>query len=137
MMDDLNFLLDDLIRTVPHTKCAVLLSVDGIKTHWSGVGADDADILAAMASGMISLAHQVGAKFGGHQESGVRQVITELSGLYLFVTAAAGGTVLAVLTGREVNTGAISFEMAKLCKRVPTRIATPPRQSTATGSGIR
>jgi predicted regulator of Ras-like GTPase activity (Roadblock/LC7/MglB family) len=136
-MDDLNFLLDDLVRTVPHTRCAVLLSVDGIKTHWSGIGADEADILAAMASGMISLAHQVGAKFGGRDESGVRQVITELSGLYLFVTAAAGGTVLTVLAGREVSTGAISFEMTKLCKRVPTRIATPPRQSPATSSGIR
>lgn len=131
-MDDLNFLLEDLVRTVPHTRCAVLLSVDGLKTHWSGVGGDDADVLAAMASGMISLAHQVGAKFGGSGDSEVRQVITELSGLYLFVTAAAGGTVLAVLTGREVNTGAISFEMTKLCKRVPTRIATPPRQSTGT-----
>jgi predicted regulator of Ras-like GTPase activity (Roadblock/LC7/MglB family) len=136
-MDDLNFLLDDLIRTVPHTRCAVLLSVDGIKTHWSGVGADDADVLAAMASGMISLAHQVGAKFGGSQESGVRQVITELNGLYLFVTAAADGTVLTVLTGRDVSTGAISFEMTKLCKRVPARLATPPRRNLASGTGIR
>lgn len=135
-MDDLNFLLDDLVRTVPQTRCAVLLSVDGIKTHWSGVEADDADILAAMASGMISLAHQVGAKFGGNQESGVRQVITELSGLYMFVAAAAGGTVLTVLAGRDVNTAAISFEMTKLCRRVPTRIATPARQNTASGSGI-
>ena len=136
-MDDLSFLLDDLIRAVPNTKCAVLLSVDGIKTHWSGVEADEADVLAAMASGMISIAHQVGAKFGGSQDNSVRQVITELSGLYMFVTAAAGGTVLTVLAGREVNTGAISFEMAKLCKRVPTRIATPTRQNTASGSGIR
>lgn len=136
-MDDLNFLLDDLIKTVPHTQCAVFLSVDGIKTHWSGVGADEADVLAAMSSGMISLAHQVGAKFGGNQDGGVRQVIAELGGLYLFVTAAAGGTVLAVLAGREVNTGAISFEMTKLCKRVPTRIATPARKNTATGTGIR
>ena len=131
-MDDLNFLLDDLVKTVPHTRCAVFLSVDGIKTHWSGVEADDADVLAAMSSGLISLAHQVGAKFGETEDNGVRQVITELNGLYLFVTAAAGGTVLAVLAGREVNTGAISFEMAKLCKRVPTRIATPTRQNTGT-----
>jgi predicted regulator of Ras-like GTPase activity (Roadblock/LC7/MglB family) len=136
-VENLSFLLDDLIRTVPDTRCAVLLSVDGIKTHWSGVGADDADVLAAMASGMVSLAHQVGAKFGGTQDNDVRQVITELSGLYMFVTAAAGGTVLTVLAGREVNTGAISFEMAKLCRRVPTHIATPPRQNTAFGSGIR
>ena len=136
-MDDLTFLLDDLIRTVPHTRCAVLLSVDGIKTHWSGVGTDDADILAAMASGMISLAHQVGAKFGDAQDSGVRQVITELSGLYMFVTAAAGGTVLMVLAGKDVNTGAISFEMTKFCRRVPSRIATPTRQSTVAGRGTR
>lgn len=136
-MDDLTFLLDDLVRTVPHTRCAVLLSVDGIKTHWSGVGADDADILAAMASGMISLAHQVGARFGDAQDSAVRQVITELGGLYMFVTAAAGGTVLMVLAGKDVNTGAISFEMTKLCRRVPSRIATPTRQSTPAARGTR
>jgi hypothetical protein len=35
-----------------------------------------------------------------------------------------------------VNTAAISFEMTKLCRRVPTRIATPARQNTASGSGI-
>jgi predicted regulator of Ras-like GTPase activity (Roadblock/LC7/MglB family) len=136
-MDDLNFLLDDLLGTVPHTRCAVLLSVDGLKTHWSGVGDEDADVLAAMASGMISLAHQVGAKFGGPEASDVRQVITELRGLYMFATAAADGTVLTVLAGREVNTGAISFEMTKLCRRVPTRIATATRQNIVDGYGNR
>ncbi|MDQ3576949.1 MAG: roadblock/LC7 domain-containing protein, partial [Actinomycetota bacterium] len=64
MADDLNWLLRRLVEEVPHTRSALLLSVDGIPKYWYGLDNDGADRLAALSSSMRSLANQVGMTFG-------------------------------------------------------------------------
>lgn len=129
MADDLTWLLSRLIDKVPGARTAVLLSADGIAKTWHGVGRDEADHLAALASSMCSLANQVGTRFGGGSE--VRQVVTELSDVLLFVTAAGEGSVLAVLAGREVDANNLSYEMGRLGTQIPTVLATPARAGAA------
>jgi predicted regulator of Ras-like GTPase activity (Roadblock/LC7/MglB family) len=144
MADDLNWLLRRLVEAVPDTHSALLLSVDGIPKYWYGLDVDGADRLAALASSMCSLANQVGKKFSGDDPSGagVRQVITELNEIILFVTAASAGSVLAVLAAREVDAGILSYEMQRLCTQVPAVLTTPSRyhvthQAAHQGNGTR
>ncbi|TVT52096.1 roadblock/LC7 domain-containing protein [Amycolatopsis rhizosphaerae] len=129
MADDLTWLLSRLAEAVPHTRSALLLSSDGIAKFWHGLDTDGADTLAALSSGLCSLAQQVGTRFGAGE--GVRQVVSELGDVILFVTAASEGTVLAVLADREVDAGILSYEMGKLCTQVPAYLATPARQALA------
>lgn len=128
MADDLTWLLRRLVETVPNTQSALLLSTDGIAKYWHGLDTDGADTLAALASGLCSLAQQVGARFGGGD--GVRQVNAELGRGILVTTAASAGTILAVLASRDVDAGILSYEMGKLCTQVPAHLATPSRRGT-------
>jgi predicted regulator of Ras-like GTPase activity (Roadblock/LC7/MglB family) len=122
---DLAWLLSSLIQKVPHTRSALLLSSDGLKKHFHGLDADSADQLAAVASGLCSLARSAGVRFGGGD--GVRQVVAELDDVLLFISAAGPGAVLAVLAGREADVGILGYEMAQLIKRVPSYLSTPSR----------
>jgi predicted regulator of Ras-like GTPase activity (Roadblock/LC7/MglB family) len=126
---DLTWLLTSLVQRVPHTRSALLLSTDGLKKHYHGLDADGADQLAAVASGLCSLARSVGDRFGN--SNGVRQVVVELDDVMMFVTAAGSGTVLAVLAGREADVGVLGYEMGQLVKRVPSYLATPMRNAAA------
>jgi predicted regulator of Ras-like GTPase activity (Roadblock/LC7/MglB family) len=138
MADDLNWLLRRLVEAVPETRSALLLSVDGIPKYWYGLDIDDADRLAALSSSMCSLANQVGKKFSDDGSDGVRQVITELNEIILFVTAASAGSVLAVLADRDVDAGILSYEMQRLCTQVPAVLVTPARYHVAQpGNGTR
>lgn len=132
MADDLTWLLRRLVDAVPNTHSAILLSSDGIAVHWYGLDTDGADTLAALASGLCSLAQQVGSRFGGG--AGIRQVNSELEDIILFVTAASENSILAVLANREVNAGTLSYEMAKLSTQVPAYLATPSRYRPASPS---
>jgi predicted regulator of Ras-like GTPase activity (Roadblock/LC7/MglB family) len=132
MADDLTWLLSRLTEAVPNTQSALLLSTDGIAKYWHGLDKDGADTLAALASSLCSLAQQVGTRFGGGD--GVRQVVSELGEIILFVTAASSGSVLAVLASRDVDAGILSYEMGKLCTQVPEYLATPTRHHSATVS---
>ena len=129
MAEDLTWLLSRLTDKVPGTRSAVLLSADGIAKSWYGLEQDGAETLAAMASGLCSLSQQVGSRFSGGD--GVRQVVSELGEIILFVTAASVGTVLAVLADREVDAGILSYEMARLGTQIPAYLATPARQQAA------
>jgi predicted regulator of Ras-like GTPase activity (Roadblock/LC7/MglB family) len=132
MADDLTWLLRRLAETVPYTRSAVLLSADGIAKSWHGLDTDGADQLAAMASGLCSLAQGVGKRFGGGE--GVRQVVAELGEIIMFVTAASVGTVLAVLADRDVDAGILSYEMGRLSTQVPAYLATPSRFPAGNGN---
>lgn len=122
---DLGWLLSGLVERVPHSHSALLLSADGLKKAYHGLGNDQADHLAAIASGLFSLARTAGTRFGGG--GGVRQVVAELDDTLLFVSTAGYGAVLAVVAGREADAGMVGFEMTKLVKSVRPYLSTPPR----------
>jgi predicted regulator of Ras-like GTPase activity (Roadblock/LC7/MglB family) len=124
--NDLVWLLSGLVDRVPHTRSALLLSSDGLRKAAHGLDTDGADHLAAIASGMFSLARSAGAKFGNGEV--VRQVVAELDDSLLFVSAAGSGAVLAVIASKEADPGVLGYEMAQLVKSVRPYLGTPTRR---------
>jgi predicted regulator of Ras-like GTPase activity (Roadblock/LC7/MglB family) len=122
-------MLDDLVARIPQIDKAVVLSRDGLATGSSGVLVqDDAERLAAMAAGFHSLARGAAAYLSVNQ---VRQIIVEMDGAYLFITAAGDNGCLAVVTKDTVDLGLIAYETALLVKRVSAHL--PPLRRVALG----
>ena len=122
---ELNFLLDDLVKRVPQVSRAVMLTQDGLPIGSSaGLGREDAEHLAALASGFQSMARGAGQHFGGGR---VRQTIIEMESAFLFVSAAGQGTCLAVLTTGEADVGLVAYEMAVLVRRSNEHLGVEPR----------
>ncbi|MFD8808418.1 roadblock/LC7 domain-containing protein [Streptomyces sp. NPDC059597] len=122
---ELDWLLDDLVTRVHEVRHAVVLSNDGLAVGASsGLGRDDAEHLAAVASGFNSLAKGAGRHFGA---GGVRQTMVEMDDAFLFVAAAGDGSCLAVLTAVTADIGLVAYEMARLVKRVGEHLSSAPR----------
>jgi predicted regulator of Ras-like GTPase activity (Roadblock/LC7/MglB family) len=128
-MQDLVWLLSGLAERVPHTRSVVLLSTDGLLKAVHGLDVDSAEHLAAIASGLFSLARSTGAKFGTNDV--VRQVVAELDDTVLFVSAAGFGSALAVLADRQADPSVLGYEMAALIQSVRPLLSTPTRQAGA------
>ncbi|MEV0703270.1 roadblock/LC7 domain-containing protein [Saccharopolyspora sp. NPDC050389] len=126
---DLGWLLADLLRRVPHTRCALLASTDGLKRHYHGLDADEADALAAWAAAQCSLARNGGIRFGAGD--GVRQVVVEFDDMLFFVSAAGAGAVLVVIAYPDADASVLGYEIAQLVRRVPSHLTTAMRQPTA------
>ncbi|GAB3970542.1 roadblock/LC7 domain-containing protein [Streptomyces sparsus] len=124
---DLSWLLTGLVQRVPHSRSALLLSSDGLVKAAHGLETDTADHLAALASGLYSLARSAGVRFGDGGE--VRQVVVELDTTLLFVSTAGQGACLAVLAARDADAAVLGYEMAMLVKSVRPYLATPARNS--------
>lgn len=123
---DAGRLLAGLLQRVPHAAGALLLSSDGLVAAGHGLEPDDADQLAALASGLYALARSAGGRFGDGGE--VRQVVVELDTALLFVTRAGHGARLAVLAGRQADPAVLGYEMARLVKSVRPALAVPARR---------
>ncbi|MFF0431309.1 roadblock/LC7 domain-containing protein [Streptomyces sp. NPDC004327] len=122
---ELDWLLDDLALRVREVRHTVVLSNDGLAVgSSSGLSREDAEHLAAIASGFNSLAKGAGRQF---HAGGVRQTMVEMDDGFLFVAAAGDGSCLAVLSGAHADIGLIAYEMARLVKRVGEHLHTPPR----------
>jgi len=114
-VNQLDWLLDDLVKRVGDVQRAVILSQDGLALGSSqGLQREDAEHLAALAAGFQSLARGAGRHFGGGE---VRQTIIEMTSGFLFVMAAGHGTCLAVLTSADPDVGQVAYEMAVLVQR--------------------
>jgi predicted regulator of Ras-like GTPase activity (Roadblock/LC7/MglB family) len=125
---ELDWLLDELTDRVAHVRHAVVLSNDGLAVGSSrGLVREDAEHLAAVASGFNSLAKGAGRHFDAGP---VRQTMVELDGGFLFVAAAGEGSCLAVFASATADVGLIAYEMARLVKRVGEHLHTPPRLDT-------
>ncbi|GAB2910768.1 roadblock/LC7 domain-containing protein [Streptomyces mayteni] len=126
---DLNWMLDDLVRRVPRTRHALVLSADGLViAHSQALGREEAEHISAVASGFQSLAKGFGLRFGGGP---VRQTIVELESLFLFVTGAGQGACLAILGEADIDVGLVAYEMNLIVKRVGDYLAAAPRHAAA------
>ena len=125
---ELNWLLDDLVTRVPQVSMAVMLTQDGLAIGASaGLNREDAEHLAALASGFQSVARGAGQHFGGGR---VRQTIIEMEAAFLFVSAAGQGTCLAVLTTGDADVGLVAYEMAVLVRRSSEHLVVAPRPAS-------
>jgi predicted regulator of Ras-like GTPase activity (Roadblock/LC7/MglB family) len=108
----------------------VVVSADGLRLAASqGVGEALGDQLAAVTSGLLSLAQGIAQSFVAGP---VRQTIVEMAGGYLFVTSISEGSTLAVLAERTCDMGMIGYEMTLLASRVG-HMLTPGRRAHPAG----
>jgi predicted regulator of Ras-like GTPase activity (Roadblock/LC7/MglB family) len=121
----LDWLLDDLTKRMEKVRHALVLSNDGLVTGASeGMGREDAEHLAAVASGLHSLAKGSGQHFRAGR---VRQTMVEFDDGVLFVTAAGDGSCLCVLAGADADMGQIAYEMTLLVNRVGEHLGVAAR----------
>ncbi|WP_353941046.1 roadblock/LC7 domain-containing protein [Streptomyces sp. HUAS MG91] len=129
----LGWLLDDLTGRVEHVRHALVLSNDGLVTGASSdLGREDAEHLAAVSSGLHSLAKGSGRHFGA---GGVRQTMIEFDDAVLFVTAAGDGSCLCVLSDAEADIGQVAYEMTLLVNRVGEHLGVGKRQPERSSAG--
>ncbi|MEV8565332.1 roadblock/LC7 domain-containing protein [Streptomyces sp. NPDC051322] len=122
----LDWLLDDLTSRVEHVRHALVLSNDGLVTGASQeLVREDAEHLAAVSSGLHSLAKGSGLHFGA---GAVRQTMVEFDEGVLFVTAAGEGSCLCVLGAAEADIGQVAYEMTLLVNRVGEHLAVSARR---------
>src|SRR5437879_454093 len=124
-VNELDWLLDDLLQQISGADRAVVLSSDGLLIGRStNLSEEDGEDLAAVASAVQSLAKGTGRHFGGGQ---VRQTVVEMDRAFLFVTAAGHGACLALLTTEEADMGLVAYAMNMMVKRVGAVLTAPPR----------
>ncbi|MGW6360063.1 roadblock/LC7 domain-containing protein [Streptomyces sp. NBC_00009] len=125
--EGLGWLLDDLTERVEHVRHALVLSNDGLVTAASSdLRREDAEHLAAVSSGLHSLAKGSGRHFGA---GGVRQTMVEFDDAVLFVTAAGDGSCLCVLSSAEADIGQVAYEMTLLVNRVGEHLGVGARRA--------
>jgi predicted regulator of Ras-like GTPase activity (Roadblock/LC7/MglB family) len=125
---DLKWLLENLLAKTPGTRHVLVLSKDGLKLcRTSGLGVDQADQLAAIASGIQSLSYGASIEFGDGT-GGVRQSMTEFHGGLLFIVEAGVGAHLAVVASDEADVGLIGHNMNELVEQIGDYLTAPPRR---------
>lgn len=123
--DQLNWLLDDLVKRLAGAERAIVLSGDGLLLGRSAtLGREDAEHLAAMASAFSSLSRGVGTQFG---KGGVLQTVIELEDGYLVVTEAGTGACLALLAAAHADLGMVAYEMNVIVRQVGSALSASPR----------
>ena len=126
----LDWLLVDFVRSTAGTRHALVVSADGLRLAGSeAIGAGLGDQLAAVTSGLLSLAQGVAASFASGP---VRQTIVEMAGGYLLVSSISEGSMLAVFAERACDMGMIGYEMTLLAARVG-HMLTPGRRPEPSG----
>ncbi|MFI5635640.1 roadblock/LC7 domain-containing protein [Streptomyces sp. NPDC051664] len=126
---NLGWLLMDMVQRVAEISHAILLTTDGLLLATSdGLSRGKAERLAAVASGLHSLAKGVGWHFDGGP---VRQTIVEMEAGLLFVCTAGENSVLAALTPVGSDTGVAAFEMTMLANRLGYHMSVDPRAPQA------
>ncbi|WP_231102034.1 roadblock/LC7 domain-containing protein [Mycobacterium avium] len=123
----LDWLVTKFAREVPGVAHALLVSVDGLPVAASEhLPRERADQLAAVASGLASLATGAAQLFEGGQ---VLQSVVEMSNGYLLLMQVGDGSHLATLAAASCDIGQIGYEMAVLVERVGGVVqSTPPVQ---------
>ncbi|MCC9309209.1 roadblock/LC7 domain-containing protein [Kitasatospora sp. RB6PN24] len=130
---DLDWLLENLLANTPDSRHALVLSADGLKLcHSTGLTEDQADQLAAIASGIQSLAHGASIEFGDGT-GGVRQSMTEFHGGILCIVEAGQGAHLAVITEDSADVGLVGHNMHALIEQIGEFLSAPPREDATAG----
>lgn len=121
----LDQLLTGLVDRVAEVDHAVVLSEDGLVVSRStGFPRDDAERLAATASGLMSLSKGISMDFRGGP---VRQALIEMAHGYLVLTTAGPGAHLVVLTSQGADVGVVAYQMNMLVRRIGEHLSAAPR----------
>lgn len=110
-----NWLLASFVRKTDGVRDAVAVSSDGLLIAVSdGLGRTDADHLAAVVSGLSSLARSASRRY---EFDGVKLIMIEMGRGFLLVSAIRDGSCLGVLADSSGELGLVGYEMAVLSER--------------------
>ena len=113
---ELDWVVTRFVEEVPSAAHAILVSADGLlMAASSGIPADRAEQVAAVSSGLASLAVGAARLFDG---GAVLQTVVEMEQGYLLLMSVGDGSHLAVLTQDSADIGQVGYEMALLVDRV-------------------
>lgn len=112
---NLNWLVGNFADQTPGVKDAAVVSSDGLLIAASdGLGRAEADRLAAVAAGLISIARGAAGPIDAGR---VNEVIIEYDWSLCFVMRISEGSALTVIASRPCDVGQIGFEMAVLVEK--------------------
>ncbi len=112
---DLGWLMTSFVERVDGSIHTLVVSSDGLPLAASdGFDPTRADQLAAVVSGLSSLADGAARHFGG---GAVLQTVVEMERGFVFVMAVNDGSCLAVLAAPDCDIGLVGYEMALLVAR--------------------
>jgi predicted regulator of Ras-like GTPase activity (Roadblock/LC7/MglB family) len=130
--NDLTWMLDEL-AAFPSVLNAAVLSTDGLIIQRStSLPQDAADLMAAAASSLYSVAAGTGRRF---KSGPVHQVVIEYEDHTLFIAAAGENARLAVLCGDDVDMGAVAYEMGRLVTRIGQYLGAEARAKASAING--
>lgn len=120
-VQDLSWLVTNLVERVPDVAHAIVVSSDGLPLAMSaGFPQERAEQLAAITAGLASLTEGASRAFEGGE---VAQTVVEMHHGVLVVMAISNGASLAVLA-TSIDLGLVAYEMTLLVERVG-RVLTP------------
>ncbi|MFK4187375.1 roadblock/LC7 domain-containing protein [Streptomyces sparsogenes] len=122
----MDWMLRDLMKSVPQTRHVVLLSSDGLCMARLGADEETADRLAAACAGLQSLSGAIAAEFP-EGDGRMRLVAIEVGGGFFYLMAAGVGAYLAVLAEASVDAGLMGQCMRSLVARLGEHLSSPPR----------
>lgn len=123
---DLAWLLENLQVRTPGIRHVLVLSKDGLKLCFTaGLDVDQADQLAAIASGIQSLSLSASAEFGAGFGAG--QSMAEFPGGMLLIVPAGEGAHLAVVAADDADVGVVAHNMNELVEQIGGYLTAPPR----------
>ena len=128
------WLISNFAERVTGVAHAIVVSADGLLlTSSDRLPRDRADQLAAVASGIVSLA-QGGARC--FDAGGVVQTVVEMNRGIVLLMSISDGSCLAVLASPRCDIGVVGFEMTLLVERAG-QLLTPELRSELQGSAAR
>lgn len=111
-----DWLVDDFVGRVHGVTHALILSADGLPLAGSStVSTDEGEQLAAISSGVLSLAHNGAAMF---EKGSCEQIIIRLTEGYFLFMGIGTGAGLAVLTSSEAQMRVVAYEMTQFVENV-------------------
>ena len=112
---DLSWLVSAFAERVPGVAHAVVVSSDGLLVAISDhLPRDNADKLAAVTSGLMSITAGAAQMFDGDI---VKQTVVEMGRGYFLVMQIRDGSILATLAAGDADIGVVGYEMARLAKQ--------------------
>ena len=125
--EKLTWLLENLLERTPGARHALVLSRDGLKLcRTPELSVDQADQLAAIASGIQSLSQGASIEFGDGT-GGVRSAMTEFYGGVLFIVEAGAGAHLALIAAEDADAGLVGHNMSELVEQIGDHLVAGPR----------
>ncbi|GHC58092.1 roadblock/LC7 domain-containing protein [Streptomyces cinnamoneus] len=129
--DAIYSILDNNLSRIAGIQGAVLLSNDGIKLSAYMLERDQAERVAAAASGIASTMKAISREIDG---GGVVRQLVEMDERYLCIVGCGSGSTLIVVASRKARLGELGGETVRAAQALGEWLDTPERSQAPTSS---